>query len=128
MTAAHCPCARRNFFLSPEDVLALCDGPVRINAAENRAATADLPVVYDNEATEIRNTLVVINNEWAAGLNRKTANLVSLQLFASVGFCLQWGRIQDLLYSNVLTFHMLLRQTQAAKKYRRQVFPVDREQ
>src|SRR5439155_3607413 len=89
MTAAHCPCARRNFSLRPEDVLALCDGPVRINAAENRAATADLSVVYDNKAAEIRNTLVVVNHEWAAGLNCKATNLVSLQLFTSVGFCLQ---------------------------------------
>src|SRR5205823_8585322 len=105
MTAAHCPCARRNFSLSPEDVLALCDGPVRINAAENRAATADLPVVYDNEATEIRNTLVVINNEWAAGLNRKSANFVSLQLFTSVGFCLQFGLFLILLDRNDLTFN-----------------------
>src|SRR5260370_38781440 len=83
MTAPHCPGAGRYFPLGPENILALCDGAIRINAAENRSTTTDLSVIYDHKPPEIRNAIVVVDDEWCAGLDCKPAGLVSFQLFAS---------------------------------------------
>ena len=93
MAGTHCAFASRNFFLRPEDIFALCDGSIRVNAAENCATTANLAVVDDNKASQIRNPVVIIYDEWRARLNCNSANLVSLQLFASVAGCLECGRI-----------------------------------
>src|SRR5437899_453092 len=97
MARTHCAFASCNFFLRPKDILALCDGSIRVNATENCAATADLSVVDDNKASEIRNPVVIIYDECRAGLNCNSANIVSVQLFASVALCLKGGRIRDLL-------------------------------
>src|SRR4029077_5677643 len=84
MTAPQCARAGRNFSFGPENIFALCDGSVCINAAGNRAAAADLSVIADNKAAQIRNAIMVIDDEWPTGLNRELANLISLQLFGSV--------------------------------------------
>src|SRR5438128_5858665 len=93
MAGPHCAFTGRNFSLDPEDIFALCDGSICVNAAENRAATADLSVVDDNKPTQIRNAIVVVDNKRSAGLNRESANLVSLELFAPT--CHAGGRRGD---------------------------------
>ena len=95
MTAPHCPGAGRYFPLGPENILALCDGAIRINAAENCSTTTDLSVIYDHKPPEIPNAIVVVDDERCAGLNRKSADLVSFQLFATVALRLQCRRIHD---------------------------------
>src|SRR6266487_3834503 len=62
--------ASRNFSFAPKDVFALCNLSVGINPAENRAATADLPIIHDDKSAEIRDPIMVINDERTAGLNR----------------------------------------------------------
>src|SRR5436190_8614520 len=84
MAGTHCAFASCNFFLRPKDIFALCDGSIRVNAAENCATTADLAVVDDNKPSQIRNPVMIIYDEWRARLNCNSANLVSLQLFASI--------------------------------------------
>src|SRR4029077_5509650 len=91
MTAPHCARVRCNFSLGPENIFALCDGSVCINAAGNRAAAADLSVIDDNKPAQIRNAIMVIDDEGPTGLNRELANLISLQLFGSVASCFQCG-------------------------------------
>src|SRR4029077_12038512 len=95
MTAPHCPGACRYFPLGPENIFALRNGPVCVNAAENRSATTDLSVVHDHKPSEIRDAIVVIYDESATGLDYKSANFVSLQLFASVALALECRRIHD---------------------------------
>ena len=95
MTAPHCPGVGRYFPLGPKDILAFCNGAIRVNAAENCSATTDLPVVYDDKPAKVRNPVVVIDNEWSTGLDCESADLISLQLFASVALRLQGGRIHD---------------------------------
>src|SRR5437667_9441368 len=80
-----------NLFLGPENIFALCDGSVRIHAAENRAATADFSIINDHKSAKTWNAIVIIDDEWPARLNCKSANLVSLQLFALVALCLKRG-------------------------------------
>ena len=60
---------RRNFSLGPKNILALCDLPVGINAAENRAAAADFSIVHNNEPAKIRDAIMVVHYQWPAGLN-----------------------------------------------------------
>jgi hypothetical protein len=76
-----------DFALGPKNILTLCNLSVGINAAENRAAAADLPIVYDNKSPEIWDSIMIINDKRAASLNRKFASFISLQLFAPVAFC-----------------------------------------
>src|SRR6266516_4782812 len=97
MAGTHCALASRDFFLRPKDIFALCDGSIRVNATKNCAATADLSVVDDNKAAEVRNPVVIIYDKWRTGLNCNSANLISLQLFASVARCLECGRIRYVL-------------------------------
>src|SRR5918996_2723495 len=78
MTASQCALAGGNFSLGPKNILALGSFPVGINTAENRAATADPSVVHDNKSAEIRDAIMIVDNEWAPGLNCQSANLVSL--------------------------------------------------
>src|SRR5205809_874974 len=89
MATPHRTLVSGNFALGPKNIFTLCNLSVGINAAENRAATADLPIVYDDKSPEIWNSVMIINDKWAASLNRQFANFISLQLFASVGFCLE---------------------------------------
>src|ERR1700741_2079745 len=112
MAGPHRAFARRNFPLGPKDVFAFCDGSICVNAAKNRAAAADFTVIYDNKAAQIRNAVVIVDDEWCARLDGKSANLVSLQLFALVAAYLQRGRIHYLLDRNDLTFYLLRSQTQ----------------
>src|SRR5437667_5868248 len=72
-----------NLFLGPENIFALCDASIRINAAEDRAATADLSVVYDHKAAQTGNAIMIVDDEWRASLNCKPANLISLELLTS---------------------------------------------
>ena len=89
MTAPHCARASGNFSLGPEDVFALGDSSICVHAAEDRTATADLPVIDNDKAAEIRNAVVIVDNERTARLNCKSANLVSIQLFARIIVCIQ---------------------------------------
>src|SRR5258708_19865546 len=107
MTAPHCPGEGRYFPLSPENILALCDSAIRINAAENRSTTTDLSVIYNHKPPEIRNAIVVVDHEWCPGLDCKSAGLVSFQLFAPVALRLQCRRIHDSLDCHDLPFHVL---------------------
>jgi hypothetical protein len=91
MTCPHCAFPSCNFFLCPEDILALCDGSICVNAAENRAAAADFSIINDHKSAKIWDAIVIIDDERPARLNGKSANLISLQLFASVARCLQRG-------------------------------------
>src|SRR4029453_7856106 len=61
MAAAHRTLARSNLSLGPKDILALRSFSVGINAAENRAATADPPVVHDNKSAQIWDAIMIIN-------------------------------------------------------------------
>src|SRR5450759_708310 len=97
MADSHCAFVSGNFLLCPEDIFALCNCSICINTAENRDAAADLSIVYDDKASEIRNQVVIIYDEWRAGLNCNSANVISVQLFAAVACCLQCGRISHLL-------------------------------
>src|ERR1700682_2366723 len=74
--------ARRDFCFRPKDVLALRHGPVVVNAAENRAAAENVPVVHQNEAAEIWNTIVIVEYERGARLNRKLTGFVAFELLA----------------------------------------------
>src|SRR5215469_5103384 len=78
VTGPDCPFTRGDFSFGPKDILAFCNGAIRVDAAENRSATADLSVVYDDEPSEVRNAVVVVDDEWSTGLDCKPANLVSL--------------------------------------------------
>src|SRR5213592_3722776 len=60
--------SRAVIFSSVPKIFLLFDGSIGINATENRAATADLVVVDDNKASQIRNPVVIIYDEWRAGL------------------------------------------------------------
>ena len=71
---------------------------------------ADLSVIYDHKAPEIRYAIVVIDDESSSGLNYESANFVSHQLFASVALALERRRIHDSLDRYDLTFHILGRQ------------------
>ena len=91
MAGSQCPFPGCNLFLGPENIFALCDGSICVNAAENRAAAADFSIINDHKSAKIWHAIVIIDDEWAARLNRKFANFVSLQSFALVALCLKRG-------------------------------------
>src|SRR4029450_5842407 len=78
MAAPHRTFASRNLSLGPKNIFALRSLSVGINAAEDRATTTDFPVVHDNKSTEIRDAIMIVNNQWTTGLDCQSANLISL--------------------------------------------------
>src|SRR6266513_794927 len=78
MAAPNCSRVGSNFSFGPKDIFAFCNGAIRINAAENRSATTDLPVIYNNKPSEVRNAIVIVEDEWSTGLDCKSADFVSL--------------------------------------------------
>src|SRR5207302_7360049 len=115
MASSQRPFPGCNLFLGPENIFAFCDGSICVNAAENRAAAADFSIINDHKSAKIWHAIVIIDDEWAASLNRKPANLVALQLFARVACLLERGRIDHLLDGDDLTFHLLRGQTKVVK-------------
>src|SRR5215469_3598483 len=93
MTAPQGTLASCDFAFCPEDILALCNGAIGVNAPENGSTTTDLAVVYNHKPPEIRNAIVVVDDQSSAGLDCKSADLVALQLFASVTLALERRRI-----------------------------------
>src|SRR6266508_5004903 len=115
MADAHYAFASGNFSFGPKNVFALRSFSVGIDAAENRAATADPPIVHDNKSAQIRDAIMVVDDEWAASLNCQSANLIALQLFASVALRLERRGIRRLLDRHDLAFDVLRRQAQVVK-------------
>ena len=103
--------SRCNLLFDPEDVFALrCRVPVGVNAAEDRAATANLAAVRDDESTQLRIAIVIVDHERAARLNREASDFVALELFAFLFRCFECRGIHHLIDRNDLAFHVLRRE------------------
>ena len=70
MTAPRRTSASRNFPFAPKNVFALCNLSIGVDTAENGTASTNLPVINENKSAEIRNTIVIVDHERTAGLNR----------------------------------------------------------
>src|SRR5438046_10154012 len=53
MTASHRTLLSGDFALGPTNIFTFCNLSVGVNAADNRAAAADLPIVYDTNSPEL---------------------------------------------------------------------------
>src|SRR5947208_15586190 len=102
MAGSQCPFPGCNLFLGPENIFALCEGSICVNAAEKRAAAADFSIINDHKSAKIWHAIVIIDDEWAARLNCKSAKLVSLVLFVLVARCLNRGTIDHVLDEEAL--------------------------
>src|SRR5712692_2693809 len=107
MTSLGRAVARRNFSACPENIFALCDGSIGINATENRAATTDSVVVYEHEPAEVGDALVIIDYERRACVDGKPPDFVALQLLIIVDCYFKRRGIHLLLDRHDLAFHCL---------------------
>src|SRR5438270_10681006 len=102
----------RDFAFYPENILALGDGAIGVNTAENCPATANLSVIDNHKAPERRNPIVVVDHQRTARLNREAAHFVALELFPLLFGRLKRGGIHHLIDRDDFAFYFLRRQTQ----------------
>ena len=61
---------RRNLSFDPKNIFALGDGPIRVDAAKNCSATANVSVIGNDKPSEIWNPIVIVDHQRRARLKR----------------------------------------------------------
>src|SRR5438105_15236753 len=99
MSAPRGASARGDLPFDPENIFALRNGAIGVNAAKNRPAAANLTVIDNYESPELWNAIVIVHHQRATRLNREPSHFVSFQLLALacragalrrlVGLCLE---------------------------------------
>src|SRR5437879_3480616 len=84
---------RCDLSFDPENIFALRNRAIGVNAAKNRPAAADLAVIDNYESPELWNAIMIVDHQRPARLNSEPAHFVSFQLLALA--CRAGGRRGD---------------------------------
>ena len=116
MVVTTCPLGRGDFSLTPENIFAFDSRPIGINAIQSDPAASNLAAIDQNEATESRNAIVVIQNERRTRLDCYARHFVALNLIPRLSGRFQRRRIHDLFDGCDPALHILRDELQRIRR------------